>query len=131
MLARAPVCSFAHYFPPAFGRQEESRGAILVAIGVAADDDGLGPAWHQAWHVAADDGLAENGPAQNVADGAIGRLPHLLEAEFLHAGFIWRDGGALHSHADPLDGVRRLDRHPVFGGVAMLDAEVVIVQLDV
>ncbi len=55
----------------------EVGGAVLVAIGVAADDDRLGPARHQARHVLADDRLAEDGAAEDVADGAVGRLPHL------------------------------------------------------
>src|SRR3984957_2994900 len=51
--------------------------------------------------------------------------------EFLHAGFVRRDGGAFDAHAVALDGMRRVDRHLVGGLVAVLDAEVVIVELDV
>jgi hypothetical protein len=69
----------------ALAGEAEIGGAVLVAEGVAADDDRLGPARHQARHVLADDRLAEDHAAQDVADGAVGRLPHLLQAEFLDA----------------------------------------------
>ena len=41
------------------------------------------------------------------------------------------DGGALDADAVPLDGFGRLDRHPVVGGVAVLHAEVVVIDLDI
>ncbi len=64
----------------------KSVALILVAIGVAADDDRLRPARHEARHVLADDRLAEDRAAQDVADGAVRRAPHLLEVEFLRRG---------------------------------------------
>src|SRR5262245_35880832 len=87
-----------------FARATKIDGAIDVAIGVASDDDLLGPARHEAGHVLADDRLAENDAAQNVADGAVWRFPHLLEAELLHPGFVGGDGGAFHADAGFLDG---------------------------
>jgi hypothetical protein len=50
-------------------------------VGVTTDDDGLAPARDETGHVLADDGLAEDGAAQDVTDGAVGRLPHLLQLE--------------------------------------------------
>ena len=87
----------------ALAREAEIGGAVLVAKGMAADHDGLGPARHQARHVLADDRLAEDHPAQDVADGAVGRLPHLLEIEFLHPRFVGGDGGAFDADAVFLD----------------------------
>ena len=81
--------------------------------------------------VRAQDRLAEDHPAQDVADGAVGRLPHLLEVEFLHPRLVRGDGGALDADAVPLDRLGGLDRHPVVGGVAVLHAEVVIVDLKI
>lgn len=57
------------------------RRAHLVAVGMPADGDGLGPARHQAGDVLADDGLSEDCPPQDVSDGAVGALPHLLQLE--------------------------------------------------
>jgi hypothetical protein len=54
---------------------------VLVAVSVAADDDGLRPAGHHARDVLADDRLAEHGAAQNVADRAVRGWPHLLQFE--------------------------------------------------
>jgi len=100
-------------------------------VGVTADDDRLGPARHVARDVRADDRLPEHHPAEDVADRAVGRLPHLLQAELLDPGLVGRDGGALHAHAVLADGVAGVDGHLVAGGVAVLDAEVVVLQVDV
>lgn len=55
--------------------------ADLVAVGVPANGDGLGPARDEAWDVSADDGLPEDSPPEDVPDGSIGTLPHLLQLE--------------------------------------------------
>ena len=60
-----------------------------------------------------------------------GRLPHFLEVEFLDARFVGRDRRAFDADAVLLDGVGRVDRHLVVGRVAVLDAEIVIFEIDV
>ncbi|MCY1300304.1 hypothetical protein D9M70_498650 [compost metagenome] len=115
----------------ALARELEVGGAVLVAEGMTADDDRLGPARNQARNVLADDRLAEDDAAEDVADRAVRRLPHLLQLEFLDAGFIRRDRGALDADAVLLDRVGGIDRHLVFGRIAVFDAEVVIFQIDV
>src|SRR5450759_268178 len=104
---------------------------VLVAEGVTADDDRLGPAWHQPRDVAAEDRLAEDGAAEDVADGAIGRGPHLLEAELLDACLVGGDRRALDPNAVLLDGVRGVDRDLVVGLVALLARQVVVLEVDV
>ncbi|MNN18816.1 hypothetical protein D3C81_1320350 [compost metagenome] len=111
--------------------EQEVRGLVLVAKGVTADDDGLGPARNQTRHVLADDRLAENDAAQDVADGAVRRLPHLLQAEFGDAGFVRRDGGALDADPVLLDGVSRVDGDLVVRGVTAFHAQIVVVQLQI
>ena len=44
---------------------------VLIAKGVTADDDWLGPAWNQTWNVAANDWFAEDNATKNVADCAV------------------------------------------------------------
>ena len=88
----------------ALAGHDEVCGAILVAKGVASDDDRLGPTRDQSRHILADDGFAEHDPAQDIADGAVGRLPHLLELEFFDPRFIGGDGGALYAHPILLNG---------------------------
>ena len=100
-------------------------------IGVAADDDRLGPAGHETRHVLADDRLAENGAAEDVADGAVRRFPHFLELEFLHARFVGRDRRAFDGDAVFLGGFGGVDGDLVVGLVAVLDREVVIFEIDV
>lgn len=89
-----------------------------------ADDDGLHPAGHQAGDVFADDGLPEHGASQDVPDGPVGRAPHLLQLELLHALLVRRDGGTLDAHVVAPDRLRCLDRHLVVGRVSVFHAEV-------
>jgi hypothetical protein len=105
--------------------------AVLVAEAVARDDDRLVPVRDEARHVAADDRLAEDRAVEDVADRAVRALPHLLQAEFLDARLVRRDRRALDRHAVLPRRVRRLDRHAVLGPVAVLDAEVEVLQVDV
>src|SRR3546814_19168924 len=58
-------------------------------------------------------------------------LPHVLEAEFLHAALVRRDGGALDADAVLEDRVGAVDGDLVVGLVAGFDAEIVIDQVDV
>lgn len=53
----------------------------LISVGVTTYDDGLLPTGDQARDVVADDGLSEDSAPQDVPDGAVGRLPHLLQLE--------------------------------------------------
>src|SRR3546814_2729335 len=68
---------------------------------------------------------------QDVADRAVRRLPHLLEAEFLDPRLVGGDRRAFDADAMLLDRVRGIDGDLVVGAVAFLDAEVVIMQVDV
>ena len=115
----------------ALAGEAEVGGAVLVAIGVAADDDRLGPAGHQARHVFADDRFAEDDAAEDVADRAVGRAVHLLQIEFFDARLVGRDSRALDRDADLFGHLGRIDRDLVVGLVAIFDAEVVIEQLDI
>ena len=98
---------------------------------MTADDDRLVPAGHEARDVGDDDRLAEDHAAEDVADRAVRALPHLLEAELLDARLVGGDRGALDADAVLLDGVGRVDRDLVVGRVAVLDAEVVVLEVDV
>ena len=55
--------------------------SYLVTKSMTTDGDGLLPAGNQERNVLADDWFAENSSAEDVTDGAVGTLPHLLEVE--------------------------------------------------
>ena len=93
---------------------------VLVTVSVTADDDRLGPAWNQAWNVRNNDWLAEHNTVENVSNGSVRRLPHLLQTELGYTSLVWGDGGTLHANAVLLDGVRCVNGHLVVGGVAVL-----------
>src|SRR3546814_7260736 len=82
---------------------------ILVAERVAADYDRVGPARNETRDVVEHDRLAEDDTAQDVADCAVGRAPHLLETEFLDPCLVGRDGRAFDADAIFLDRLGRLD----------------------
>ena len=56
----------------ALARNQEIGGAILIAEGVAADHDRMGPARYQPWHVLTYDRLAKDRTADDVANCAVG-----------------------------------------------------------
>src|SRR4029453_210543 len=115
---------------PRTGHLEVSR-LVLITVRVTADHDRFSPVGHQSRDVGDNDRLPEDDTPQNVADRPVGRYPHLLEVELLHPRLIWGDGGALDAGAVLFDRVRGVNRDLVIGGVAMSDAEVVILQVHV
>ena len=110
---------------------EEIGRAILVAESVTADHDRVGPAGDETRHVGDDNGLAEDAAAEDVADRAVRRLPHLLEVEFLNSRFVRRDGRAFDADAMFLDRMGGIDSDLVVRCVAVFDREVVVQKVDV
>ncbi len=98
---------------------------------MTADDDRLRPGWHQARDVADDDRLAEDDTTEDVADGAVWRLPHLLQAELFNTGFVWSDRRALDADAVLQDGIGRVNGDLIISCIAVLNAEVVVLQVDI
>src|SRR5688572_22349934 len=84
----------------------------------------LALAGDQARDVRDHDRLAEDDAVEDVADRAVGRLPHLLEAEFLDPRLVRSDRRAFDADAMLLDRFRGLDRDAVLGLVALLDTKV-------
>jgi hypothetical protein len=82
-------------------------------------------------HIGADDRLAEDHAAQDVADRPVWRAPHLLKLELLNAGLVRSDRRAFDPDAIFLDGVGGVDRDLVVCRIAMLDAEVVVLEWDI
>ena len=112
-------------------REAEVGSPVLVAERVASHDDGLVPARYEAGDVRDDDGLTEDDATEDVADGAIRGAPHLLEAELLDACLVWGNRRALDADAVLLDRVSRVDRDLVVRLVALLNAQVVVLEVHV
>jgi hypothetical protein len=75
--------------------------------------------------------IARNRLLQVVADGAVGRQPHLLELELLDPLLIGRDGRALDADRVLLDRLGGIDGDLVVGLVAVFQAEIVVLEVDV
>ncbi len=106
-------------------------GLVLVAEGMPADADGMFPPRHQPRNILDEDGLPENGSVKDVADGPVGRLPHLLQSELLHPRLIGSDGGALNPYSVLQNSMGGIHGHLVSGGIAVLYAQIKIFQVDV
>src|SRR6202042_834930 len=67
----------------------------------------------------------------DVADGAVRAPPHLFQMEFFDPRFIWGDGRAFDANASGLDRLGGVDRDLVVCRVAILDREIVVLEIDV
>ena len=79
---RANIAAFEYQAQLAGAGDDNVGRAVLVAESMTADDDRVSPAWNQPGDVLDDNRFAEDGAAQDVADCAVGALPHCLELEF-------------------------------------------------
>ena len=104
---------------------------VDVAIGVARDGDWSLPGGHRRLDALDHDGRAEDRAVEQRADGTVGTLPHLLEPVLLHAGGVGGDGCALDGHAQTLGRLGGVHGDLVVGPVAVLEAEVVVLGLEV
>ena len=52
---------------------------------------------HHPGHILANNGFSKDGPSKDVANGAIWRLPHLLQLEFCHRAASRGESGALYA----------------------------------
>ena len=125
------VCGGVHELHRAGTGNAQLRVLVHVAVGVTRDGDGLDPVAHARLDARDGDGRAEHGAVQHGADGAVRALPHALEVVLVHARGVRRDGGALHGHAQALGRLGGIDGHLVVGGVAMLQAQVVVLGLQI
>ncbi len=115
----------------AFSPDHLIGGTILVSEGMTTDDDGFGPSLYITGNIAANDRFPEYGPSHYITDGAVGRFPHLLQAEFLHTSLIRCDGSTLYTYIVFFDGLGCFYRHLVIRRVAILYAEVIIFDIQV
>ena len=98
---------------------------------MTANHNRLRPAWHQTWDIGDHDWLTEHDAAENVADRAIWRTPHLLQAKLFNAGFVRRDRGAFDSNAVLFGCIGCVDGDLVVRLITLLDRQVVIFEVDV
>ena len=105
--------------------------SVLISKGMSSDDDGFFPSWNESGNVLDDDGFSEDSAIEYISDGSIRALPHLLELELLDSRLIGRDGGALDSNFTLFDGLCGLDGDLVVGGIAVLDAEIEIEDVEI
>ena len=94
-------------------------------------DDWFCPTWNTSWNVLDDDGLTENDTSNNVTDGSVGGLPHLLQIEFLDSSFVRSDGGTFNTNFAGFDGLCSVDGYLVISGITVFDAQVVVLDVEI
>ena len=92
----------------------------LITERVPPDDDRVLPPGHGPGNPLQDDRLAENGPAEDVANGPVRALPHLLQLELLHARLVGSDRRAFDADAVLLNRLCGLDGDLVIGLVTFV-----------
>jgi len=110
---------------------DEISSTVLITEGVSSNNDRGSPAWNHPRDVLDDDWLSEDGSVKLVSDSAVGGLVHGLEVELFDTRLIGSDGGPLDPHLAGLDGVGRVEGDTVIGGVAVLHAEIEVLDVEV
>ena len=127
----AAVCTGEHQLCLACTGNAELGALIHIAVGVAGDGDGLFPVLDHRLDAVDHNGRAEHGAVQHGANGAVGALPHLVQLVLLHALGVGGDGGALDRHAVLLVGEGGIHGHLICGGIAVGQAQIVVLGLEV
>ena len=73
--------------------------ANLIAIGVTTNHDGLLPSCNESRNVLTNDGLSEDSSSQDVTNGTVGALPHLLQLELCSTARYITQGHGLGARA--------------------------------
>jgi len=98
---------------------------------MTSDDYGFQPARDEFGYIVADYGFPEHNPVEDIAYSSVGALPHLLQLEFLHSIFIRGYSGTLHCYIVFECGLSTVDGDLIVGAVSILDAQILVVQLDI
>src|SRR5690606_11255803 len=114
----------------AFSFNHSVSSAVLITKSVTTHNNRSGPVGDEAGNIFYYDWFAENGAVEYIPDSPIRTFPHAFEVEFLHSGFIWSDGCALDAYSVFADCIRRINCNLVAGGIAVLDAEVEIFNVE-
>ena len=75
----------------AFARNTKICCLVLIAVSMTPNHYRLSPAGHQLGNIVANNWLTEHHAIQNVSNGSVWRLPHLLQIEFFNTRFVWGD----------------------------------------
>jgi hypothetical protein len=113
------------------GQTEEEEKVYLISKGVPSNDDGLFPARNQEWHILAENWLTKHSTSKDISNGAIRRLPHLLELELFNSGLIRRDSGALNPNIVLPNGIRSIHSNLVIGFVTVLHSQIIVLDVKI
>lgn len=105
--------------------------AVLITVGVTANDNRLGPAGHEAGDVLDNNGLTEDSAVEDVTDGTVGASPHLLEAELFDAISIGGNGSTLDTDLGALHSFSAINGNLIVGLITLLNGKIVVLSFEV
>ena len=98
---------------------------------MSTDDDWFCPTWNTSGNVLDDDWLTENDTSNNITESSVGRLPHLLQIEFLDSSFVRSDSSTFDTNFAGFDGRCSVDGYLVISGITVFDTQVVVLDVEV
>ena len=99
---------------------------VLVAKSMTAYADGGSPVGHQAGNIVHHNRLTKHSAVKYIADGTIGRFPHLFQAKFFHPFLVGCNSGALDAHTILPDGIGCIHSYLIIGFITVFYAQVII-----
>ena len=124
-----PIRTREHQLRLARAGDADFRIAVDVAIGMTGDGNRLLPSADCRANAADENRRAEDRAVEHGANGAVGRLPHLVQVVLRHALGVRGDGRALDRDAVLFRRVGAVNRHLIARFVAVRQTEVVILRL--
>ena len=98
---------------------------------MSTDDDWFCPTWNTSGNVFDDDWLTENDTPNYITESSVGRLPHLLQIEFLDSSFVRSDSSTFNTNFAGFDGFCGVDGYLVISRITVFDAQVVVLDVEV
>ena len=110
---------------------ETVLATVLVTISMSTNNNRVGPSGNQTRDIFDNNSLTEDSSVEDVTDGAVGGLPHLLEGELLDTALIRGDGGALNTNLVLEHSVGAVNSDLIVGGVTVLDGQIIVVGVNI
>ena len=130
-LLLAPVIAFEGDLEFAWLIHDKICGLVLVTECMSSDDNRFFPARYQPRNILDDDGLPKDSSVQDVSDGTVGALPHLLEFELCNSSLIRCNGGTFDPYLALPDSISGINGNLVVGGIPMLNAKIEVPDVEI
>jgi len=98
---------------------------------VSANNDRLRPTRDKSWDIIDDNRLSEHSAVENVPNGSVGRLPHLLKLKLFDTIFIRGNSSAFDSDFMFEHSVGTVDSHLVISLVSIFNRQIIVIRFQI